>query len=132
MGERALVVDDDVSIRLLLTRVLEREHFEVETAKDGIEAIEKLTNNSFDIIFLDLMMPRIDGVGVLRHLRKHAPELLGSVIVITAFHKIADEVTSDDSVAKVVDKPFDISDLVAQARELAREKNDLPDLPTPS
>lgn len=133
MGEKALVVDDDVSIRLLLTRVLEREDFKVETARDGIEAIEKLSSDRFDIVFLDLMMPRIDGLGVLRHLRKNSPDVLQSVVVMTAFHKVADEVTSGDGeVGKIVDKPFDITDLVTHARELARQKDVPADLPGPS
>lgn len=132
MGDKALVVDDDVSIRLLLTRVLEREHFEVDTARDGIEAIEKISANHFDIIFLDLMMPRIDGIGVLRHLRKNAPDVLSSVVVMTAFHKVADEVTSGDGVGKIVDKPFDILDLVAHAKEISRLKEETPEVPNPS
>lgn len=117
--ERALIVDDDVAIRLMLTRVLQREHFEVDSARDGVEAIEKICSGAFDIIFLDLMMPRIDGITVLRHIRKNAPELLPKIVVMTAFHKIADEVCSaDQSVGMIVEKPFDIVELVRHARNV--------------
>jgi DNA-binding response OmpR family regulator len=116
--QRALVVDDDVSIRLMLTRVLQREEFDVESAKDGLEAIEKLKADRFDVVFLDLMMPRLDGMGVVRYLRENDPASLRSVIVITAFQNISEEVFREGAVAKVMPKPFDIQTLVDDARHL--------------
>jgi DNA-binding response OmpR family regulator len=119
--QRVLVVDDDVSIRLMLTRVLQREDFEVESARDGLEAIEKLKLERFDVIFLDLMMPRLDGMGVVRYLRANDPESLRSIIVVTAFPSVSDEMFRDEPVAKVMAKPFDIQSLVAGARQLIGE-----------
>lgn len=108
----------------MLTRILEREHFEVESAKDGVEAIEKLSAGDYDIVFLDLMMPRIDGIGVLRHVRKNSPELLSRIVVMTAFNKVAAEVSDSDSgVGKIVEKPFDIAELVSFAHERAHERD---------
>jgi CheY-like chemotaxis protein len=122
MGEqqrdRALVVDDDVSIRVMLEKVLKREGFEVEVARDGVEALEKIRSTHFDAVFLDLMMPRVDGVGVLRYLRSNLPETLKSVIIMTAFHNVDLEDVDADSAGGLVSKPFDIHTLVENAREM--------------
>jgi DNA-binding response OmpR family regulator len=113
--ERILVVDDDEAIRLMVERVLRREQFHVESARDGFEAIEKLSRNSYGTILLDLMMPRIDGAGVLRFLEQHRPESNRAVIVMTANLSFADEVESKP-VFRVLSKPFDIRQLVKEVR----------------
>ncbi len=119
---RALVVDDDVSIRLMLTKILQREQLLVDSAKDGVDALEKIRANQYDLVFLDLMMPRLDGLGVLRYLRTHEPQALKTVIVMTAFNKIADEVYGEDMVGRVVSKPFDIHVLIENARKVLAEQ----------
>src|SRR5690349_10359780 len=68
--KKILVVDDDDAIRMMVERVLRREKFEVETARDGFEAIEKLSGGDYATVLLDLMMPRVDGLGVLRFLEQ--------------------------------------------------------------
>lgn len=118
---QALVADDDISIRVMLTKVLEREGFVTEVARDGIEALELIRDRNYDLIFLDLMMPRVDGVGVLRYLRTHAPDALKCVIVMTAFQTIADEVLETPAVGRIIAKPFDIQSVVAEARALVHE-----------
>ena len=64
--KKVLVVDDDDAIRTMVERVLKREQYDVESARDGYEAIEKLNRNDYATVLLDLMMPRVDGHGVLR------------------------------------------------------------------
>jgi DNA-binding NtrC family response regulator len=114
--KHALVVDDDAGIRVLVTRILARNGFIVDAARDGAEAIEKLLQRDYDVIALDLMMPRIDGFAVVKYLLKHHPELLGRVIVMTAFGAQAlDKVCPP--VARFIEKPFDIDTLVHEARE---------------
>src|SRR4051812_21453900 len=66
---RALIVDDDEPIRSMLARVVEHQGFMVTTAKDGVEAIEQLEHDGFNVVLLDLMMPRVDGYGVLNWMR---------------------------------------------------------------
>ncbi|MEO8216278.1 MAG: response regulator [Acidobacteriota bacterium] len=104
--QQALVVDDDPQIRRLLERILSRDHFAVEEASDGVEALEKIEQHSFDVILLDLMMPRMDGFEVVRRLQSMAPELTRRTIVITAFPEKAYEALG--KICKVVSKPFDI------------------------
>ena len=78
LDRRVLVVDDDVSIRVLVSRVLSRAAYEVEVARDGAEAIEMLARNHYSAIVLDLMMPRVDGVGVVKYLTEHDSETLAN------------------------------------------------------
>lgn len=114
ISRRALVIDDDAAIRVMVSRVLERNDFKVEVARDGAEGIEMLSASDFDVIVLDLMMPRLDGVAVVRYLSHYFPEKLENVIVTTAFGSAAiDEVCPP--VHHFLEKPFDVSVLVAEA-----------------
>ena len=115
-GRRALVVDDDAGIRILVARILKREGYEVDSARDGGEAIEQMMQHDYDIITLDLMMPRVDGFAVVRYMTKHWPEKLGSVVVMTAFGAEALEKVCPP-VGRTLEKPFDINKLLAETAE---------------
>ena len=117
---RILVVDDDESIRVMVERVLRREKFEVDSARDGYEAIEKLAKNDYGTILLDLMMPRVDGHGVLRYLEDHCPEQARSVIVMTANVPSGVLAAKTQPIFRVLSKPFDIHQLVENVRDCAR------------
>jgi CheY-like chemotaxis protein len=112
---RVLVADDDVMIRRMIVRALERENFVVEEAKDGAETIEKCTDNgAYAVVLLDMMMPRIDGHGVIEWMREHRPDLLRRVVVMTAFTRAAAEAV--ERYCPVIYKPFDLGDLVSTVR----------------
>lgn len=117
--KRALVVDDDAAIRVLVTRVLERHGFVVESARDGAEGLEKLALGDFGVIVLDLMMPRVDGVAVVKYLASYCPEMLPNVIVTTAFGSAAVAQVCPP-VHHFLEKPFDVSALLAQAIDCCR------------
>lgn len=115
---RALVVDDDASIRQLISTVLKRENYLVETATDGYEAIEKFEgDHGYDLVLLDLMMPRVDGAGVVAYLQSHHPEAVRSVVLMTAFTRSA--VARLGFTCPILPKPFDLENLVTVAREKA-------------
>lgn len=111
---RALVVDDDAAIRILVTRVLGRHGFAMDSARDGGEAIEKVLQHDYAVIVLDLMMPRIDGVAVVKYLTEHRPDMLARIIVMTAFGASAFEKVSPP-ISRFIEKPFDIEALIAEA-----------------
>ncbi|MGA8807546.1 MAG: response regulator [Thermoanaerobaculia bacterium] len=118
-GERrALVVDDDPSIRILVTRILTRNGFIVESARDGGEAIEKVLQHDYKVITLDLMMPRIDGFAVVKYIAEHRPELLANVIVVTAFGANVIEKICPP-VVRIIEKPFELNALLAEATACA-------------
>ncbi|HYO75581.1 MAG TPA: response regulator [Thermoanaerobaculia bacterium] len=113
------MIDDDAGIRVLVTRILERNDFTVEVARDGAEGIEKLSSADFGVIVLDLMMPRLDGVAVVKYLSQFCPEKLPNVIVTSAFGSAAfDKVCPP--VHHFLEKPFDVALLVAQAIDCCR------------
>ena len=113
---RILVVDDDDAIRVMVERVLRRERFEVDTARDGFEAIEKLAKNDYGTILLDLMMPRVDGHGVLRYLEKNHPETARSVIIMTANLPSGRDAAASQPIFRVLSKPFDLQQLIENVR----------------
>jgi CheY-like chemotaxis protein len=115
--KKILVVDDDDAIRMMVERILRREQFEVESARDGFEAIEKLARNDYATVLLDLMMPRVDGHGVLRFLERECPAPAPKVIVMSANIQGAHETAAARPVVAVVPKPFDIRELVSHVRE---------------
>lgn len=115
--KKVLVVDDDDAIRNMVERVLRREEFEVESARDGYEAIEKLTRNDYATVLLDLMMPRVDGHGVLRYIEEKHEVEKPWVIVMTANHNGASATATARPVFRVLSKPFDIRQLVDHVRE---------------
>ena len=108
---RMLVVDDDLQIRLLLARIGERCGFEVDTARDGIEAMELLETTAYAIALVDLMMPRFSGYEILEKL--HDKPGRPKFLVVTA---MADEyiarITPDFADA-IVRKPFDLTVLTS-------------------
>jgi CheY-like chemotaxis protein len=115
--KKILVVDDDDAIRSMVERVLRRELFDVESARDGFEAIEKLAQNDYSTILLDLMMPRVDGHGVIRFLETERPTDRASVIVMTANLQGAIDTAQSKPVFRVIPKPFDIRQLVSHVKE---------------
>lgn len=108
---RVLIADDDFSIRQLVCTIVKREGLEVDCAADGLEAIEKLKGNEYSVILLDLMMPRVDGFGVVEHLRKHPQTQKPVVLVITAYADQKFKEIDPSLVAGVVRKPFEVSTL---------------------
>jgi chemosensory pili system protein ChpA (sensor histidine kinase/response regulator) len=115
---RALVVDDDDPIRIMLSKLIERQNFRVDTARDGEEAIERLKDGtSYDLILLDLMMPRVDGYAVLRFMAEHLPASLTRTIIASAVpeSEIARQVKTP--VFRIHSKPFDMQKLLADMKE---------------
>jgi DNA-binding response OmpR family regulator len=123
-GARVLVVDDEPMVREVLSRYLERDGFEVETAGDGEAALTAFAELGPDLVLLDLMLPRVDGFEVFRRMRASRP---GSpVIMLTARGDVTDrivglEIGADDYVAK----PFSPKEVVARVRTVLRRAGDL-------
>ncbi len=85
MSKRVLVIDDDLAIRKSFALALEDADCQVDTAESGGEGIEKVSNTKYDLIFLDLKMPGINGVETLIRLRDDGHKM--PIYIITAFHE---------------------------------------------
>jgi len=124
-GKSVLVVDDEKNIRLTLAQALEPLGLDVETAVNGEEALQKVEEKAFHLILLDLKMPGVDGMEVLRSLCTLRPEI--RIIIITAYGTVENAVDAMKlGVADFIQKPFspkEIRDIVNHV--LAREGLDL-------
>ncbi|MGB4812046.1 MAG: Hpt domain-containing protein [Methylophilaceae bacterium] len=117
-----LVVDDSLTMRKVLSRVLEREDFEVITANDGVDAIQKLQDTMPDIILTDIEMPRMDGFELSRHVRENAATKNTPLIVISS--RTADKhrnVAREIGVNAFLGKPVQDDDLIAQVKALLNQ-----------
>jgi DNA-binding response OmpR family regulator len=113
-----LVVDDEESIQKLLTYPLEREGFEVVQARDGEEALDRFREGSFDLVVLDLALPRLDGLEVCRRLRASSTV---PIIMLTARDDEVDKVLGLELGADdYITKPFSIREFRSRVRALLR------------
>jgi two-component system OmpR family response regulator len=113
-----LVTEDEPSLRFAIALALERAHLTLDVAEDGAQAIQLLEANIYCAVVLDLRIPKIDGYGVIAHLKEHHRGT--PVIVVTGLEP--DELSGlDTSVVKnVLFKPLDMPNLVAEVTQLCR------------
>jgi diguanylate cyclase (GGDEF)-like protein len=129
MSERVLVADDDPDILTVVKVNLELDGFELETAVDGEDALQKATAQPPNVIILDIMMPRMDGLTALHRLRSQAATASIPIILLTARGLPEDrvrglELGADDYITK----PFDITELAARVRAVLRRTQAARDL----
>lgn len=123
---KVLIVDDDDGIRSLLSAVCKRVGYDCDNAEDGSVALEKMRSESFDVVLLDLMMPKVNGYQVIDALREM--EDRPQVIVVTAQGaKTTTGIEDGEVVRAVIHKPFDLDDVtsllitaVNEARAIAK------------
>ena len=113
---RILIADDDQAIRQLVCTIIRREGLEVDCAADGFEAIEMLRDHEYSVLLVDLMMPRVDGFGVLEYLRTHPPAFKPVVLVISAYADQRFKQVDPTIATGIIRKPFEVADLGALVR----------------
>lgn len=116
---RILVVEDDAPLASFLSKGLEAEHYAVDIARDGELARQMALESDYDLMILDLNLPKLDGIAVLNAIRPKKPCL--PVLVLTARSRIEDRVQSLDTGADdCLLKPFSFTELAARVRALLR------------
>ena len=116
---RLLLVEDDAMIGEAVLQVLRAEHYAVDWVRDGVMADEALKSEQYDLVLLDLGLPKRDGLDVLRALRQRRDAV--PVLVATARDGVADRIAGLDAGADdYVLKPYDIDELLARIRALLR------------
>ena len=121
---RLLVVEDDPRLANLIARGLREQTYAVDVVSNGKDAIVQAAVNSYDAIILDVMLPGLDGFGVLRELRSRG--MRTPVMMLTARDAVADRIMGLDSGADdYLNKPFDFGELLARLRALLRRPESL-------
>ena len=118
---RILVADDEPEMVMALEALLRREHYSVDVVYDGQDALDYGLGGNYDCIVLDIMMPKLDGLSVLRRLRENGNQV--PVLMLTAKSEIEDKVLGLDSGANdYLAKPFSTRELLARIRAMTRNR----------
>ena len=117
---RILVVDDEDPLRTILSTELTNAGYEVATAQEGGEAIQKIQNAQYDLILLDIKMEPVDGFEVLKFVKKDFPKI--KVIMLTGFADLKNAIESKRLGAEdFVSKPYDLVDLLTTIERVLSE-----------
>ncbi|MGA2767860.1 MAG: response regulator [Candidatus Bathyarchaeia archaeon] len=125
MGERTriLIVDDDESIRKILSTILEEEGYVVDTAENGKEAIEKSTAKFYNLALIDVRLPDIEGVTLLAKLKETVPRM--RKIIITGFPSIQNAIEAVNNKADgYMLKPFEICKILETIKEQLKKQQE--------
>ncbi len=116
---RILVVEDDIQLADVLTDALSDQQYVVDLAKDGESALEWINTWTYDLVVMDITLPKLDGISLCKRLRDRGLSL--PILMLTARDTIADKITGLDAGADdYMVKPFDIQELMARVRALIR------------
>ena len=119
---KILIAEDENDLRYGLQVFFERNHFTVDAVDNGVEALDYLQLGDYDAAILDVMMPKMDGVSVVRALR--AEKNTTPILLLTAMAEIEDRVEGLDAGANdYLPKPFDIRELLARVRVMTRSRS---------
>ncbi len=117
MGDRVLIVDDESNIRTAIGQWLKLHGFAVEMASDGYEAVELSRKAPYNLVIMDIEMPRMNGWDAIRHIRNQQPDT--RFIVLSGTCMVDD--TSPGEVHRILSKPISLSELENHIRHVLQE-----------
>lgn len=121
---KLLLVEDDLDLIQVIEKILKINGYVVDCANDGVEALDYLKVNTYDLVIMDVMMPRMDGITALRHIRADKNSV--PVLLLTAKSLVDDKIEGLDSGADdYLTKPFQMRELLARIRALTRRQNSI-------
>lgn len=120
---RLLLAEDEKSLSKAIIAILQKNNYSADAAYDGEEALDYLASGNYDGVILDLMMPKLDGISVLKELRKRGNTI--PVLILTAKSEVDDKVLGLDSGANdYLTKPFNANELLARIRAMTRNQRE--------
>lgn len=121
---RILVVEDEVHLSEALSHILKKNNYTVDVSNDGESGLDNALSDIYDVIVLDIMLPKIDGITILKTIRREGLDV--PVILLTAKGEIADKVHGLDCGADdYLAKPFSTEELLARIRALGRRRGEI-------
>lgn len=121
---RILIVEDEIHLSEALTQILRKNNYTVDAVYDGESGLDNALSNIYDLIVLDIMLPKMDGISLLKNIRGEG--ISTPVILLTAKGEISDKVAGLDSGADdYLPKPFATEELLARIRALSRRKGEV-------
>src|SRR3954464_1525643 len=119
---KVLVVDDDADLRLSVTSALSENHYLVDQAKDGEEGVNRVRAGHYDLVLLDVNMPRLSGIQALKEIKAHDPSIIA--IVLTAFSNVRDAVeATKEGAYNYLEKPVKAENLVYMVDKALKAHN---------
>ena len=119
---RLLLAEDELALSRAITTILKKNNYEVDAVYDGEAALDWLTANNYDGAILDIMMPKMDGISVLRRVRDSGNNL--PTLILTAKSEVDDKVIGLDAGANdYLTKPFAVRELLARIRAMTRAQS---------
>lgn len=120
---RILYAEDEKALSKAVVKIFEKNNYSVDAVYDGEEALLYLDSGNYDVAVLDIMMPKMDGISVLKEIRSRGNKI--PVLMLTAKSEIEDRVSGLDSSANdYLPKPFDSRELLARIRSVTRAKTE--------
>lgn len=127
---RILIVEDEKRLAEGIKALLEKNGYAADTAYDGVSGLDNALSGIYDVILLDIMLPKMDGLTVLRQMRRE--KIVTPVLLLTARSEIEDKIKGLDTGADdYLTKPFDSGELMARVRALSRRKGEYEEDDTP-
>ncbi|KOA20422.1 response regulator ArlR [Clostridium homopropionicum DSM 5847] len=121
---RILIVEDELPLAEALTQILKKNNYTVDAVNDGEAGLDNALSDIYDLILLDIMLPKIDGISILKNIREEG--ITTPVILLTAKGEISDKVAGLDSGADdYLPKPFATEELLARIRSVSRRKGEI-------
>ena len=121
---RLLIVDDEVKIREMIEKYAKHEGFDVDTASDGIEAVDKCAENNYDLIVMDIMMPNLDGFSAVKEIKEKNENI--PVIMLSALGEEYDKVHGFDlGIDDYVVKPFSSKELMMRIHAILKRTSNV-------
>ena len=123
---RILICEDEIDLADGLSTILKGNKYSVDVVYDGEEALNYLEAENYDAVILDIMMPKVDGITVLKTIRENGNSI--PVIMLTAKSQLDDKIIGLDSGADdYLTKPFEVKELLARLRAITRRKDNVTD-----
>lgn len=116
-----LIAEDDLAVRSFVSRALEQKGFDVTAVGDGIQALEALQNNSFDLLVTDIVMPGLDGIGLALRVTRDYPDL--PVLLMTGYSAEQQRAYDlEELICKVLIKPFTLKQICDAVEEALKQR----------